>query len=114
MQIADADLKRLIDRYGILRAEMAELLMKEKMLRREFADLPEGAYEGELFRLAVSDVESEHLDMKAVRKKLSPQFIRAHTRIVKSRRYLPSARQGNTSAAPETVEFTVEAAPGVL
>lgn len=113
MQTTEVDFKRLIDSYGILRAEMAELFRKEKILRQEFDKLPVGAYEGELFRLAVSDVETERLDMKAVRQKLSPQFISAHTKVVRSRRYLPSARQGNTET-PEIVEFTVEAAPGVL
>jgi hypothetical protein len=38
------------------------------------------AEEGELFRVTVTNAVRETLDMEAVREKLSPQFIRAHTK----------------------------------
>ena len=69
----------VIDRLGHLKAQLAELLSEEKTLKTSIIDMGVGAHEGELFRVTVSESERETLDMEAVRGKLTPQFIRAHT-----------------------------------
>lgn len=71
----------VIDRLGELKARIADLQAEEKKLRDEIIALGVGAHEGELFRASVSVSERETLDMAAVREKLSPQFIRAHTNV---------------------------------
>jgi hypothetical protein len=53
-----------------------------------------GAFEGETFRVSVSLSQRETLDMEAVRKHLSPQFIRAHTQLTDVTTVRVSARTG--------------------
>lgn len=81
-----------IDELGRLKAQIADLARKEDELKERLADLEAGAYEGQLFRLAISESVRETLDMKAVREKLSTQFIRAHTRETQVKAYRVSAR----------------------
>lgn len=83
----------LIDALGILKAKIAELEIAEKELKARL-NLPAGAYEGRFYRLSISDSVRETLDMAAVREKLSPQFLRAHTRETPIRRYCVVARNG--------------------
>ena len=70
----------LIDDYGLLKAQIAELELKAKPLHEQIVALGEGAYEGTFYRVTVSESERGNLNMKKVRKKLSPQFIRANTK----------------------------------
>lgn len=70
-----------IDAYGKLAAQIAELKAQQDALKDQFADWGEGAYEGDTFRITVSKTERETLDMKAVRAKLSRQFIAANTKV---------------------------------
>ncbi len=70
-----------IDRLGELKAQIADLQREEKALKAIMTEIGPGAYEGDLFRVTVSSFERETLDMEAVRAKLSPQFIRAHTTV---------------------------------
>lgn len=69
----------LIDDYGLLKAQMADLEAKMKPLHEQIVAQGEGAYEGTFYRVTVSKSERANLDSKAVRKKLSRQFIRANT-----------------------------------
>jgi hypothetical protein len=69
----------LIDDFGLLKAQIAELELKAKPMHEQIVALGEGAYEGTFFRVTVSKSERENLNKKAVKNKLSPQFIRAHT-----------------------------------
>jgi hypothetical protein len=71
---------RIVDDLGELKAVIAELEVKEKKLIHQLVDLGVGPYEGALFRATVSQYDRDTLDMNAVREKLSPQFIKAHTR----------------------------------
>lgn len=71
----------VIDDLGRLKAAIADLEKQEKALKEQLAHLEPGAYEGKLFRVTVSVSDRETLDMEAVREKLTPQFIRAHTNI---------------------------------
>ena len=84
-----------IDALGELKAQIAALELKEKELKKALGDLEPGAYEGELFRLSISETERETLDMKAVREKLSPQWMRAHTNVTNVRTLRVSARNGD-------------------
>ena len=68
-----------IDELGLLKAQIAEMLKAEKALKDRLGDLKPGSYEGNVFRLSVSETTQNRLDMDAVRDHLSPQFIRAHT-----------------------------------
>jgi hypothetical protein len=93
------NLAATIDAFGELKAEMAELAIREKALKEALADLAPGAYEGEWFRLSISQSDRETLDMAAVREKLSPQFIAAHTNVTPVRTLKVAARSGKRLAA---------------
>lgn len=72
----------LIDKFGLLSAQIAELELRKKEVRDALIkNLGEGAHEGELFRVSISTSERSTLDMAAVRAKLTPQFIKAHTTV---------------------------------
>ena len=88
------NLSKVIDDLGALRAQIAELTAKEKAIKDSLADLKAGAYEGDVFRLTISDSVRETLDMAAVREKLSPQFIAAHTNRTDVRTIKVGARTG--------------------
>ena len=72
---------KLVDDLGVLQAQIAELEGKAKVIKDTLKAEGAGAYEGDLFRATVSVSDRETLDMKAVREKLSPQFISAHTKV---------------------------------
>lgn len=93
------NLAKLIDDLGHLKAQIAELTLQEKAIKTALEDLDTGAYEGELFRLSISETVRKTLDMDAVREKLSPQFIAAHTNETPVRTLKVSARSGKTLAA---------------
>lgn len=70
----------LIDDFGLLSAQIAELEAKKKVVRDQLIDaLGDGAFEGTFYRVTISMGVRKTLDMEAVREKLSDQFIRAHT-----------------------------------
>ena len=69
-----------VDQLGALQAQIAELELQATRLKGSLRDAGDGAYEGDLFRATVSTSNRDTLDMKAVREKLSPQFIAAHTK----------------------------------
>ena len=75
------------------RNEVAKLLEQANKIKAELKSAGPGAYEGDLFRATVSVSERETLDMDAVREKLSPQFIRAHTRVAEVQTVRVAARK---------------------
>lgn len=75
------NLSNTIDRLGYLKAQIAELKLEENALREIMIEQGPGAYEGDMFRVTVSESERATLDMAAVRAKLSPQFIKANTNV---------------------------------
>ena len=83
-----------IDELGRLQARIADLRSQETALKDIVKSLGTGSYEGELFRATVSFTERETLDMTAVREKLSPQFIRAHTNVTPVVTLKVTARKG--------------------
>ena len=92
------NLSKTIDTLGELNAQIAELQTQAKAIKDSLGDLKPGAYEGELFRLTLSQSIRETLDMDAVREKLSPQFITAHTRQTEVRTFKLGARTGKNLA----------------
>jgi hypothetical protein len=70
----------LIDDFGLLSAQIAELEAKKKAIRDQLVALGEGAHEGTFYRVTISKSVRCTLDMEAVREKLSRQFIQANTR----------------------------------
>ena len=95
----NTNLSKTIDALGALKAQIAELEIQEKALKAALGDLDPGAYEGDLFRVSISQSERETLDMEAVRAKLSPQFIAAHTRVTPVRTVRVQARTGTKVSA---------------
>lgn len=88
-----SNLAATIDALGELKAQIAALQYREKALKETLGDLSPGAYDGNRFRLSISVSNRETLDMDAVREKLSPQFIRAHTNVTSVRALRVTARK---------------------
>jgi hypothetical protein len=89
-------LEERIDLMGDLKAQMAELESKYDELKTlVIEDAGLGAHEGSMFRVSISTTTRETLDMEAVRNHLSPQFIRAHTKITESVTTRVTARKGS-------------------
>jgi|TARA_E500000305_G_C3920026_1_gene187642 hypothetical protein len=70
-----------VNKLAKVRAEIAHLKEVEAEYVRALKQSGAGTYEGEEHYVVVSDVERKTLDMKAVRKKLSRQFIQANTKV---------------------------------
>jgi hypothetical protein len=94
LQMANNNLKTAIDQLGIVKVQIAELELRETELKKILELQGAGAYEGDVFRATVSFSERETLDMKAVRNKLSAQFIRSHTKCAKVTSVRVVARTG--------------------
>jgi len=69
----------LVDRIGTLKAEVAAQMDELKALEAELKAAGPGRTQGDLFEATVTISERDTLDMKAVRAKLSRQFIAANT-----------------------------------
>ena len=88
-------LEQRIDRMGQLKAQMASLETEYDKLKATLVEeVGVGAFEGEMFRVSVSVSSRETLDMEAVRNHLSPQFIRAHTKVSETTTVRVTARKG--------------------
>lgn len=96
-----SNLSTLIDQYGQLKAQLAELEEAERALKRELADLEPGAYEGEQYRLTISvsdrvgqdKVFKERVE-ELIAEHLSRQFVKAHTTLTPVRTHRVVARNG--------------------
>jgi hypothetical protein len=103
------NLTALIDSFGALKAQQAELAIQEKALKAALADLDVGAYEGEQFRLNITAPERETLsdELKARTKEaveafhasLSCQYRTAHITKVPTRTLTVRARSGKSLEA---------------
>ena len=106
-----SNLSAVIDAYGELKAMLAELAIKEKALKDAMADLAPGAYEGELFRVNISESSRECPDeilkaeFKAVveeyRETLSRQYLQAHMSETRIRTHKVTARSGSRLMNPK-------------
>jgi|TARA_R100000773_G_scaffold43217_1_gene41353 hypothetical protein len=70
-----------VDSIAELRAEKARLTEIENRLMENLKTQGVGTYNGTEHYITVSEAERNTLDMKAVRKKLSRQFISANTKV---------------------------------
>ena len=68
-----------IDTLGFLNARIAELTKQADALKKELVAAGVDSAEGSAFSMKIVCQFRENLDMAAVREKLSPQFITAHT-----------------------------------
>jgi hypothetical protein len=73
------NLSATIDAYAAIKLEIDSLEKTRKAMKAALDELAPGTYEGERYALTVAATSTDRLDMDAVREKLSPQFIRAHT-----------------------------------
>jgi hypothetical protein len=99
MEIQMSNLTSAIDRLGVVKAQLAALKREEDELKAVLVEQGPGAYEGDLYRVTVSQADRETLDMDAVRAKLTPQFIRAHTNVTPVTTVRCTARTGKVVAA---------------
>ena len=100
-----SNLSALVDAYGALMAKRANVEAEKKKLEAALADVPEGKYEGELFRLSISDTVLEKPDedykaeidavVAAFKATKSKQYVVAHTIKTPSRRHAAKARNGD-------------------
>ena len=70
----------LVDELGALKAQSASLAQREKAIKEILVGNGSSDFEGNSYRATISVSERDTLDMAAVRAKLSPQFIAAHTK----------------------------------
>lgn len=84
----------IVDKLGLLKAEIAALQAEEKKLKEQLVKMGVGAHAGNLYDATVTVSERDSLDMEAVRAKLSPQFLRAHTSTTKVTTVRVSAKKG--------------------
>jgi hypothetical protein len=95
--------RALVDMLGKLKASASDIEREAKAARRELIKLvgTNTQIEGADYRAAISHQVRETLDMEAVREKLSPQFISAHTKATEYDRVDISARTGDEAKAAE-------------
>lgn len=81
--VASQSTESLIDLLGSMKAQIAEMAKVENAIKAALIERigVGNAAEGDVFRVAISAAERAVLDMAAVRAKLSPQFIAAHTNV---------------------------------
>lgn len=75
-----SDVVAIVDRIGLLKAQIAPQLDELKKLEAALKANGPGVYQGTHYDATISVSERESLDLDAVRAKLSPQFLRAHTK----------------------------------
>ena len=73
----------IVDQIGLIKAQIAPQLEQLKELEAKLKANGPGVYTGTHFDATISTHDRDSLDMAAVRDKLSPQFIRAHTKTTK-------------------------------
>jgi hypothetical protein len=92
--ISTLSIEEKIDALGKLKAKIADLELYEKDLKNALiTDIGIGAHDGKTFRCSVSVSTRETLDMEAVRAHLSPQFIRANSKVSESTTVRITARK---------------------
>jgi hypothetical protein len=89
----------LIDELGDVKAQIAKLEKRETELKKELKALGIGTHVGTRYVMTLSEQERDVLDMKAVKEKLSSQFIVAHTSVTKYPMFRFLKRNENSSEA---------------
>ncbi len=103
------NLTTLIDAYATIKNEIASLEADKKRLEASLAELPAGAYEGERYRLTISDSVREGVDkvlsdeikavVEAYKTSLSRQYLTAHTTETAIRTHRVGIKTGKNLAA---------------
>jgi len=75
-----AEIAQIVDGIGALKAQIAPLEKTLKAQQEKLKALGAGRYEGALYDATIFTQVRDLLDMDAVRAKLSPQFMAAHSR----------------------------------
>jgi hypothetical protein len=81
MKIINDDTITTVDELGVVNAKIAELQDVAAALKARLIATGQSSFEGRFYDASVSRTERETLDMAAVRAKLSPQFLRSHTKV---------------------------------
>lgn len=92
-------INEMVDDLGFLMAQIAKLEKQANALKAELKAKGPGTYEGYVFQANISVSERDSLDMEAVRAKLTPQFIRAHTKSTEVVAVRVTARKEQLKAA---------------
>jgi hypothetical protein len=92
------DITTTVDSIGALKAQIAPLEKALKALQDKLKALGDGRYEGSLYDATVYSGTRETLDQDAVRAKLSPQFIVAHTKVTETVTLKVTAKQLSIAA----------------
>lgn len=93
-------LAQAVDRVGVIKAQMSALQAEYDALKATFIAGGCPSYDGDIYRVQFVDTDRSTLDMKAVREKLSPQFIAAHTRVTHIVQMHVSIRAGASNIIP--------------
>jgi hypothetical protein len=71
---------KAIDTLALIRKQIATLEKRESIVKAKIVSrFGEGYFEGDEFSATIIVADRDNLDMNAVRAKLTPQFIKAHT-----------------------------------
>lgn len=99
--MTQTNLSSLIDSFGDIKADAANIEQQIDDLKKALADLEKGNYEGERYRLNVIEANVERVDWKAVAMAMEPsrQLLTAHTTTTMQRSYRVGARNGKKVAA---------------
>jgi hypothetical protein len=97
----DPNIAWLVDTIGGIKARIAPELARLKEMEAQLKAHGNGRYKGAHYEAKVFAQERNTLDMAAVREKLSPQFITAHTTTTEVTILKVTARQlGDNSLVP--------------
>ena len=93
--------QHVVDQFGHIKAQIADLEQQEKVLRAQILELGQKEVEGDLFRAVVSTSSRDGRDAafkakieELIEAHLSPQYIRAHTTSTEITTVRVSARKG--------------------
>jgi len=71
----------VIDQIASIKAQISELAAVEKSILANLKAQGAGTYKGSAHNLVISESSRYTLDLKAVRKKLCPDFIKVNTKV---------------------------------
>jgi hypothetical protein len=107
--MTQTNLTALIDAYATIKNEIASLEADKKRLEASLAELPAGAYEGERYRLTISDAVRESPDkilaaeikeaVENYKGTCSRQYLTAHTTETSVRTHRVGVKTGKGLAA---------------
>ena len=73
----------IVNELADTKAQIAKLKEHEDFIKNKLIEFGEGTYHGDQHDVTVTEIERKTLNMKAVKQKLSRQFISANTKTTK-------------------------------